>query len=268
MKQKLIFTDIDGTLYGKNFTLSSETLKFISQISNLNAIVILNTGNSFASRIKKLAADLNVNYVLTSNGALLSDIKADKHYITKGVFAKELQEFVLKIASELNMQCNFWNTSTFFSFNPKSEFADSYNFALLDTNDVVFVDQPQNDVIKMELFGTNEQREQAFQIIQKNPKISAVAVSGINIEITPENVSKGSGLEFVCKMLDFEVENAMAIGDSANDISMLKLTPYSYAMANAHPEVKKIAKLNTSACDQDGVVLAIKDYLYRTKNLK
>lgn len=268
MKQKLIFTDIDGTLYGKNFTLSSETIKFISQISNLNAIVILNTGNSFASRVKKVAADLNISYVLTSNGALLSDIKTNKQYITNGVFSKEVQDFVLKIASDLNMQCNFWNTTTFFSFNPKSQFSDSYNYALLNTNDVVFVDKPQNDVIKMELFGTDEQRAHAFEIIQTNPNISAVAVSGINIEMTPKNVSKGSGLQFVCKMFDFEVENAMAIGDSANDISMLQLTPYSYAMANAHAEVKKIAKLNTCACDQEGVVMAIKDYLYRTKNFK
>lgn len=55
----------------------------------------------------------------------------------------------------------------------------------------------------------------------------------------------------------------MAVGDSENDISMLSLVGYSYAMANSNKYVKIFAKYHTSAFDQEGVVMAIKDFLYR-----
>lgn len=57
----------------------------------------------------------------------------------------------------------------------------------------------------------------------------------------------------------------MAIGDSENDISMMKVAGFSYAMDNAKLAVKKVAKYYTSDVLQDGLGEAIRDYIFRTR---
>ncbi|CRH45557.1 Sugar phosphatase SupH [Chlamydia trachomatis] len=63
------------------------------------------------------------------------------------------------------------------------------------------------------------------------------------------------------------LNEVMTIGDSNNDTPMLKLTNYSYAMANATKEPLSIARFFTSDVSQNGLGEAILDYLYRLKNI-
>jgi hydroxymethylpyrimidine pyrophosphatase-like HAD family hydrolase len=60
----------------------------------------------------------------------------------------------------------------------------------------------------------------------------------------------------------------MGIGDSGNDLSMLEKVGYPYAMANGSDIVKKTAKYHTTRYNQNGLGMAITDYLFRTKNLR
>ena len=53
----------------------------------------------------------------------------------------------------------------------------------------------------------------------------------------------------------YQIKNheVMVFGDYNNDLEMLALTDYSFAMANAHPDVKKIAKYETRSNNDFGV---------------
>jgi hydroxymethylpyrimidine pyrophosphatase-like HAD family hydrolase len=46
----------------------------------------------------------------------------------------------------------------------------------------------------------------------------------------------------------------MVFGDYLNDLEMLGKAHYSYAMANAHPDIKKIARFIAKSNDENGVV--------------
>ena len=46
----------------------------------------------------------------------------------------------------------------------------------------------------------------------------------------------------------------MAFGDYLNDYTLLQSCGESYAMANAHPDLKAIAKYVTASNDEDGVM--------------
>ncbi len=51
----------------------------------------------------------------------------------------------------------------------------------------------------------------------------------------------------------------MSFGDFFNDIEMLRETYHSYAMANAHPEIKKLARFEAPSNNEQGVMTVIKD---------
>ena len=53
----------------------------------------------------------------------------------------------------------------------------------------------------------------------------------------------------------------MVFGDYLNDLEMMESAYYSYAMANAHDTLTKVARFTAKSNDENGVVQAIKNYV-------
>lgn len=80
------------------------------------------------------------------------------------------------------------------------------------------------------------------------------------MEITHPDADKGRGLEVVCRLLDIPVECTMALGDSGNDIAMLRRAGLGVAMGNAPDFVKEAGDVVTERFDADGAAKAIERY--------
>ena len=61
--------------------------------------------------------------------------------------------------------------------------------------------------------------------------------------------------------LELDASNLMAFGDDLNDIEMLKLADYAYAMENAKPKVKDAARFIAPNNNESGVLQVIEKYL-------
>lgn len=61
------------------------------------------------------------------------------------------------------------------------------------------------------------------------------------LDMIAKGSGKGKALRVVMEEHGLQPEEVMVFGDNQNDISMLELTPNSYAMAHAKPEIKKHA---------------------------
>ena len=62
------------------------------------------------------------------------------------------------------------------------------------------------------------------------------------IDVMPAGVNKQVGLTHLIKTLAIKPEEIAVIGDSQNDIEMLKMTPHSYVMSSADHDVKQAAQ--------------------------
>jgi hypothetical protein len=58
--------------------------------------------------------------------------------------------------------------------------------------------------------------------------------------------------------MDIAPEECAAFGDYLNDCEMLQAVGYGFAMANAHPDLKKVAKFETLSNDMNGVLMGIR----------
>jgi len=70
--------------------------------------------------------------------------------------------------------------------------------------------------------------------------------------IAPQNIGKGSALDFLKKYLKINTNDTMAIGDNLNDIDLLKSSGIGVAVANAYEPVKKVASYTTTSNASDG----------------
>lgn len=90
---------------------------------------------------------------------------------------------------------------------------------------------------------------------QQLPAGLASQTSGYNTElISMAHVNKATGLKALMQAYHVQPSELMTFGDNENDLSMLRLTPHSYAMANAVATVKAQAHHLTSSNNADGVL--------------
>ncbi len=90
--------------------------------------------------------------------------------------------------------------------------------------------------------------------------VSAVWSSSTCMEITHPDATKGQTLKILCDLLHIPMEAVMALGDSGNDITMLRQAGLGVAMGNAPDFVKRAADVCTDSNDADGAAKAIEQY--------
>lgn len=80
------------------------------------------------------------------------------------------------------------------------------------------------------------------------------------IQIMHRRASKAAALRIVAGHYGVPMEQVMAIGDAANDISMLEAAGVAVAMDNASPAVKAVADWVAPSNDEHGVYAALARY--------
>lgn len=86
--------------------------------------------------------------------------------------------------------------------------------------------------------------------------------SGFALHLTDPDVDKGNGLRELAKLLDYNIENIMCIGDSENDIEFLSAGGFKVAVGNACDELKEIADYVCENNYGDGVKEAIEKFVF------
>lgn len=104
-----------------------------------------------------------------------------------------------------------------------------------------------------------EIREQVVRDLKDIP-VSAVWASASSMEITHPEGTKAEGIRRLCGLLDITPAQVMALGDSGNDESMLRLAGLSVAMGNAPAHIQAMAHIVTETNENDGAAIAIERY--------
>ena len=84
--------------------------------------------------------------------------------------------------------------------------------------------------------------------------------SGFALHLTDPDVDKGTGL--LAKLLGYNIDNIMAVGDSENDIAFLNAAGFKVAVANASDELKEIADYVCENEYGDGVAEVIDKFVF------
>ncbi|AZZ65256.1 HAD-IIB family hydrolase [Metamycoplasma phocicerebrale] len=277
-KKPVIFSDVDGTIY-KNFELKPETLDDVKFAIKNGADFNICTGNPMQERILELSKKMSARYLLCSSGGEIYDVKAKKTLKTWTIKYDFLKD-ILEAIKDQKIQVIFWDQNDYFYLKDLKEFnQDIFKYHFISQKNIDTIPKKWNgekiNPIKIELYSiehplSNTYPQEMFKYI-KHIKNIEVIVTFCNIEINAKNVNKGLAVKWLVENIysdeKININDIMTIGDSNNDVPMLKLTNYSYAMANSTKLPLEVAKLFTSDVIQNGLGEAILDYLYRYKNL-
>ena len=96
--------------------------------------------------------------------------------------------------------------------------------------------------------------EKAQKVIDENNLNVVLTDSGYAYHINSKGVDKGSGFLEVVKMLDVDVNDTIAIGDSDTDVPLFKVVKNNIAVSNSTENLKKVAKIITTKQSGEGVL--------------
>ena len=118
------------------------------------------------------------------------------------------------------------------------------------------------EVVKISIFTKN--KESCEKLFQKIPD----SLTGFmyknnhlrlyNGEISIKGITKGTGLQKITSYLNKAINDTIAIGDSLNDLDILKIAGLSICMGNGADECKKAADFVTKDISDDGLAYAFK----------
>ena len=92
------------------------------------------------------------------------------------------------------------------------------------------------------------------KFIDENNLNVVLTDSGYAYHINSKGIDKGSGFMEALKMLEVNVNDAIAIGDSETDVPLFKAVKNNIAVANSTENLKKLAKIVTTKKSGEGVL--------------
>lgn len=282
---KLIMSDMDGTLLSDGNVISKSTIEAIKQAQHQGVLFGVATGREFGS-VKEIMNlyDLDIDYAILSNGGQLSDGKGN---ILKNAYLdKNCVKPVLEILGKDHLPLMIFTTKGPFAPDPVFS-RDSFIERLHKTYHVPYEDYqpggkrsqvpcmrlqptgPIDDFLKQDLEITKIEAyhlepkyiEKAKACLKDISNISYLSSFKDNVEITSGQATKGSILKEVIQTLHILEDEVAVIGDGLNDLSLFENFKYSYAVNNAHQQLKEKAYQIVASNNEDGVKEAIEAIL-------
>lgn len=292
---ELIVSDMDGTLLNEKMKVSETNAKAIKTAMKKGIHFMVATGRGF-TEAQPLLEEVGINCsFITLNGAQVYNEEGSVIQ-NIGIDKQSVHEIVAEIKKR-NLYCEMTTSNGIYSDN-KAKRIESVASLLFETNpDTTYKMAVVLAAARLEIMNINyvEDYEQlvhddsievlkiiAFsddgrkvlgpltEELEKSGELAITASFVNNIEINNINAQKGIALEAAAKKLNIPLENIMTLGDNFNDVSMLKVAGYSFAMENAEEEVKTYARYITTSNNNDGIAhaltLALTDQLDSAKS--
>lgn len=264
MKYNLIALDLDGTALNRQQTVSPAVREAVGWARARGVHVVVSTGR-ICSEAAEFAQMMGANdEMVTSGGATLS--LASKNICTMRVSIPwEDGVRAAAVVERVSMASMIYAGERLLITPHDEMFFGSYktNEGFLTSKQVVpsvaeFIANERLAVDKifcrsMEPFMLHMARRQLANI----PGVRVMSSAEDNIEILSPLADKGRALGKLCEQLGTTLDRCIAIGDSENDLEMLRAVGMPVAMGNANDEVKSIAKYITATNAEDGVAKAI-----------
>lgn len=253
---KLVVSDLDGTLLTDQHQLPSAFLPLAKQLFAAGIKLAIATGRSHASIVENFAPIADRLHAVSDNGGLIRFGKEEllcKPLQTPDVHS--LIEAGRGIDKAWPILCG---KDLWFIENTDQAFLDKvhqYTRNYEVVNDLTKVDAPVLKFTVCDLAGAEQNSLVKFRSFDHSLKL---AVGGaVWLDITMPGVHKGEAIRHLQERYSISPDETLVFGDMLNDYEMMQAASYSYAMKNAHPRLKEVARFVTDKDNNSGGVLEV-----------
>lgn len=267
MKYTAVISDFDDTLLKDDHTVSKETLETIKEFEKAGGFFGVCTGRMTKSALD-VARELGLSgYVMGYQGGTLCDIKTGELLIEERMSNKDAVAVLKELEKYKRNKYQIYDGDSFIA-NPDNKYATEYAKAvgvdatITEENLLEYVEKQNVCPNKILMFIHAIQAKRLIKKFSKKfPTLHFVCSKNYLFEITSEKATKGGMAKHISQRLNIPREKMVCVGDSLNDISMIKYAGLGACVANARKEVKKVADHITLSNNEDGVAKIMRDIM-------
>ena len=265
---KLIAVDLDGTLLNSHSKISQKNLSAIGKLKESGIYFVPCTGRTLSEIPVQLKDNPNITYIIHSNGSVVFNTKTKERILN--TLSKELAKNIFEIISDykahitIRYNCYCYveedlldeNVISYYNiFYGHVDVVKNYAFMVKDFNAWKFT---LDDIEVVYIFFHNEEeRQDAIRRLSKYSELLVVSIADFNIEIINVSAGKGNAIISLAKMLNIDKKETAGLGDSGNDLPVMKVVGIPIAVSNGTAELKSVCKEIICSNDEDAI-----DYIY------
>ncbi|MBQ3444748.1 MAG: HAD family phosphatase [Selenomonadaceae bacterium] len=266
---KLLALDMDGTVLNSDKKISPRTKLAIDNLMKRGVAVVVSTGRNLAELADYRDDFKAMHYGIVISGGMIYDFFNDKpvkvHAVDEETIYK-LIDFGLEERAMIHLHTVSRSVAREEDIQNMAAFGMGIYQGMFDRICDRFDDPKEyirthpGEVIKVNLYHRDKaSRDRNFNRIEPL-NLSISYAEAFNLEMSPANITKASGLVELCDFLKIDLSEAVAIGDADNDKEILQTAGLSVAMGNADDDIKRLADFVTLDNDNDGVAFAIEKF--------
>ncbi len=243
---------MDGTLLNSNHEVSDRFFELFDQLQKKGILFVAASGRQYNSIVDKLDTIKNDIVVVAENGGY---VRRNEEELLATLLPKDKQKIILDILDTVDnihpVLCGKQNSYLTGNSDSFADLLKQYYSAYEIVEDLSMVDA---EILKIAIYHFESSEQHIYPAVQHLEGDLKVKVSGPNwVDISSPDANKGFALQKLQELYNIKPSETMVFGDYNNDLEMLALAEYSFAMANAHPNVKKVAHYETESNDDFGV---------------
>ena len=257
----MVVTDMDGTLLNSKSEVSGRFFELFEELQKHDVKFVAASGRQYSSIFDKLRRIHERIAIVAENGGFVKqgDVELDSVILDRS-FVTDMLPGLRQIEGLYTVFCG--KESAYIETRDKrfTDILGEYytHFDIVD--DLATVDY--DEFFKVAVYHFEGSEANVYPHVKYLESQLQVKISGQNwIDISDPRAHKGNAVKMLQRRHGIGPEETMVFGDFNNDLEMLQQAFFSYAMENAHPNVKKVARFSTKSNDRQGVEFVLEELL-------
>lgn len=256
---KIVFFDIDGTLWDEHNIIPESTKSAIRKLKEQGHKAILCSGRARGNIRNKDLLALNFDGIIAACG---NHVELDHTLIYEKILDGDLVKKIIAVCKANHMPIVFegpgkhWLDGTGFE-------EDSYiDFLFQELQEDAIILDGYTEDIYVNKFSALIHPDTNLDEIRRTleSEFEFLMHGGGVLECVPTGSSKATGIQRLCSYLGVGKEDTYAVGDSINDLDMLRFVGHGICMGNGSAEAKEAAEYITKDIHEDGLSYALEHY--------
>ena len=262
-KYKMLVLDMDDTLLTDDHKISEENKEMLFKAQELGVYVVLASGRptpamtAYAKELK-----LDDSYMISYNGAVITDLKEDKIIFEQTLSQQqihELYDYSLKSKTHIITYVDGKIVS-----ETDSEYIEVERTITGLEHDKVpsFKNKVKSSAIKCILLEEPSYLKEVEKDLKTAmPHLSVCMSKPFFLEVAQNGIDKGASIKFLAEKLNILQSEIIAVGNAGNDLTMIEYAGLGVWVDNVTPELRDKGDVIVASNNDHGVAEVVRRFI-------